>query len=199
MKLNKKGFTLIELMIVVAIIGILAAVAVPAFLNYITRSKTSEAPNLLKTLTESEVGFYSRPRYLTDGTQDQPCYLISGSQPTGAPTGTKTTWLDSVGNLNALGFAAGAQVFFNYGVGSATQFVGTVGNWTIESASAGNVVAVTGDCTITTAATPWVYAIATGNFDNDSTYSKFYRSLGANTNDLNVPQAGGLVIGNELE
>jgi len=55
---NKKGFTLIELMIVVAIIGILAAIAIPNFLKFQAKSKQSEAKTNLKAIYTAETGYY---------------------------------------------------------------------------------------------------------------------------------------------
>jgi type IV pilus assembly protein PilA len=52
-----KGFTLIELMITVAIIGIVAAIAVPNFAKFVARSKQSEAKANLKALFVAEKGF----------------------------------------------------------------------------------------------------------------------------------------------
>ncbi len=58
MKHLQKGFTLIELMIVVAIIGILAAIAVPAYQDYTIRSRVSEGASLAgATKTAIDVSF----------------------------------------------------------------------------------------------------------------------------------------------
>ena len=53
MKQMQKGFTLIELMIVVAIIGILAAVAIPAYQDYTIKGKVTEASNLVAGVKEA--------------------------------------------------------------------------------------------------------------------------------------------------
>jgi len=68
MKRSKKGFTLIELMIVVVIVGVLSALAIPRFMRAATKSKQSEAREILKQVyTMERAYFIEHETYILNG------------------------------------------------------------------------------------------------------------------------------------
>lgn len=112
---REQGFTLIELMIVVAIIGILAAIAIPNFLSFQAKAKQSEAKSNLGAIHTSEVAYFGENNsYSNDFSAIG--FTISGASPKynyslggtaiGAALGT-CTQASTVGT-SSTGFTAGA-------------------------------------------------------------------------------------------
>src|SRR5690349_24841845 len=90
MKKTAKGFTLIELMIVVAIIGILAAIAIPNFLRYQLRAKFGELKENVNSVFKSEEALRQGERIL--GGQSGQYFTLGALPATCTPGTTKNAW-----------------------------------------------------------------------------------------------------------
>ena len=105
---GKKGFTLIELMIVVAIIGILAAIAIPNFLTYQKKSKTSEAKTCIGGIKTSEISYQT----------ENDVYIACTGLPASTANASKRSWLDDGknGGFDTIGWRPAGAVYYTYTV-----------------------------------------------------------------------------------
>ena len=123
-KSTTKGFTLLELMIVVAIIGILAAVAIPGFMAYIKNSKTSEARTNLDALKTGAIAWFEAEHHSPNGlksiTKQYPAGSGSlGVLPTASTVGRKFTPESVKSSLQSkpwseLNFRISAPFYYSY-------------------------------------------------------------------------------------
>jgi prepilin-type N-terminal cleavage/methylation domain-containing protein len=110
---TQSGFTLIELMIVVAIIGILAMVAIPAFMEYMRKGKRTEADLALNRLAKSAKAYYVENQKYPSGTAG-PLPDVDSCKKTGKTfTSADTDWSKAIG-FSDLEFSMDENHRFDY-------------------------------------------------------------------------------------
>ncbi len=171
MKKKTGGFTLIELMIVVAIIGILAAVAIPAFIKYIRKSKTVEAAEALDKIKVGAREYYVVDHWSSGGTLVAKQFPNSVTSVPGTPCCDKclnasSQWDDN--GWDSLKFGLTEPHYYNYD---------------FNSGGATNSAKYT--------------AVAIGDLDCDTTYSTF--EIRGSVDSEGAVVTVGPIITNEIE
>ena len=179
-----KGFTLIELMIVVAIIGILAAIAIPNFLQYQLKSRQSEAKTNLQAIKTSEVSFQAERGCYVGMTAEGVAAPAAGVKTApftwGAglpPSPAATNWCAAVGGVftgwfNDIGFRPTGNVNYRYGVDGTT--VAAPGVYTTITSCP---LAIAGTTAVGALGNNNFIAMATSNLDGDATLSTWDASV----------------------
>ena len=150
---EKRGFTLIELMIVVAIIAILAAVAIPQYRKFQLRAKTSEAKANIGAIRSVEEGWSAEHDY----------YYAAGPNPTSTPGASPANWPSGT-NFDKLGFKPAGKVSYRYAVQAENS---TFDDDNVPTLSGGTGTIVAHDNNVDIA------ILAEGDLDGDGSGSRY--------------------------
>lgn len=117
---RQRGFTLIELMVVVAIIGILASIAVPSFQRMQLRARAAERNVLMTAIVRSIDEYYVREgKFPYDGGGGFTMLYLFYDQPDWSPTSSRRPWryrpLNTLDHWNQLSMNVEGSVYYSYG------------------------------------------------------------------------------------
>ena len=122
---NRKGFTLVELMIVVAIIGILAAIAIPNFISMQYKAKRGELPTNVKAIKTSEIQYESA----------YSAFVNCDAYPAGTSKTTQQWIVSSSGGFETLNWQPDGDVRGSYAVTTTGGGSGSQSDFTIVALS----------------------------------------------------------------
>ena len=158
-----RGFTLIEVMIAVAILGILAAIAIPNYVRYVLRAKQVEAYIMIGAIKNQQFSYLA--------TYD--CFVDTDPHPAGVPSPEMRTWMP-LGNSGNAGTCGNTLTFQD-----------------IDVRPRGNGVYFTYDCD-TNPAAPWIEFTcnAVGDLDGDGAQVEFVFCTDNNSDGVTLPSPG---------
>ncbi len=127
--MRRKGFTLIELMIVVAIIAILASIAIPQYKKFQLKAKTSEAKSNIGAIRSAEETYSA----------EHDVYLKAQASPGTVPGAQAADWPADAGGFDDIGFKPAGKVYYSYWVGEDTTTANTNDNGTVVANDSVNI------------------------------------------------------------
>jgi type IV pilus assembly protein PilA len=172
---KKSGFTLIELMIVVAILGILAALAIPAFIAYIRRSKSAEATTNLSSMFKAAASYFPQERAEqgVDAPVSSMCIVAAETSPMPAvPSAAKQSYSPR-DSANIIGLQIADFVYYTY------QITGS-----------------TAACSVPNGTNAYTF-VATGDLDGDGDISTF--EMAVDVQESTLRHSRGFHVVNETE